>query len=86
MPRETSGLMPTRIINSLKRLMKSRQITYRELGRRIRLSEASVKRIFSRATLTLARLDDICLSRGDQLGRCASNRMAKDHAASGSCR
>ena len=60
MPRETSGLMPTRIINSLKRLMKSRQITYRELGRRIRLSEASVKRIFSRATLTLARLDDIC--------------------------
>jgi DNA-binding Xre family transcriptional regulator len=60
MPRETSGLMPTRIINSLKRLMKSRQITYRELARRIQLSEASVKRIFSRATLTLARLDDIC--------------------------
>jgi DNA-binding Xre family transcriptional regulator len=60
MPRETSGLMPTRIINSLKRLMKSRQITYRELARRIQLSEASVKRIFSRATLTLVRLDDIC--------------------------
>ena len=60
MPRETSGLMPTRIINSLKRLMKSREITYRELARRIQLSEASVKRIFSRATLTLARLDDIC--------------------------
>ncbi len=60
MPTETSGLMPTRIINSLKRLMKSRQITYRELARRIQLSEASVKRIFSRATLTLARLDDIC--------------------------
>jgi DNA-binding Xre family transcriptional regulator len=60
MPRETSGLMPTRIINSLKRLMKSRQITYRELARRIQLSEASVKRIFSRATMTLARLDDIC--------------------------
>jgi DNA-binding Xre family transcriptional regulator len=60
MPRETSGLMPTRIINSLKRLMRSRQITYRELARRIQLSEASVKRIFSRATLTLARLDDIC--------------------------
>ena len=38
MPRETSGLMPTRIINSLKRLMKSRQITYRELARRIQLS------------------------------------------------
>ena len=52
--------MPARIINSLKRVMKSRQVTYRELARRIHLSEASVKRIFSRATLTLARLDDIC--------------------------
>lgn len=40
--------------------MRSRQITYRELARRVRLSEASVKRIFSRATLTLTRLDDIC--------------------------
>ena len=57
----TSGnLMPARIMTSLKAIMKSRQITYRELARRIRLSEASVKRIFSRATLTLTRLDDIC--------------------------
>jgi DNA-binding Xre family transcriptional regulator len=40
--------------------MKSRQMTYLELARRIHLSEASVKRIFSRATLTLDRLDDIC--------------------------
>ena len=57
----TNGnLMPTRIMTSLKALMKSRQITYSELARRLRLSEASIKRIFSRATLTLARLDDIC--------------------------
>jgi DNA-binding Xre family transcriptional regulator len=56
----TGTLMPTRIMTSLKAIMKSRQITYRELARRIRLSEASVKRIFSRATLTLTRLDDIC--------------------------
>ncbi len=60
MPVSKSGLMPARIINSLKRVMKSRQVTYRELAQRIHLSEASVKRIFSRATLTLARLDDIC--------------------------
>jgi len=52
--------MPTRIVTSLKRVMKSRQITYLELARRIHLSEASIKRIFSRATLTLDRLDDIC--------------------------
>ena len=40
----TNGnLMPTRIMTSLKAIMKSRQITYRELAQRIRLSEASVK-------------------------------------------
>ncbi len=60
MPRPDSGLMPARIINSLKRVMKSRQVTYRELAGRIHLSEASVKRIFSRETLTLARLGEIC--------------------------
>ena len=57
----TSGnVTPARIMTSLKAVMKSRQITYRDLARRIRLSEASVKRIFSRSTLTLARLDEIC--------------------------
>lgn len=54
------SLMPARIMTSLKRVMKSRQVTYRDLAQRIALSEASVKRIFSRATLTLARLDEIC--------------------------
>lgn len=51
---------PARIMSSLKAIMKSRQVTYRDLARQIRLSEASVKRIFSRSTLTLARLDEIC--------------------------
>jgi DNA-binding Xre family transcriptional regulator len=49
-----------RIMTSLKRIMKSREITYAELGRRIQLSEASIKRIFSHATLSLERLDEIC--------------------------
>jgi DNA-binding Xre family transcriptional regulator len=68
MPAANSGLMPVRIITSLKRVMKSRQITYRELARRIALSEASVKRIFSRATMTLARLDEICQALDISLG------------------
>ena len=50
----------SRIMASLKRLMRARAITYAQLGKRIDLSEASVKRIFSRATMTLARLDQIC--------------------------
>ena len=49
-----------RIVSSLKRIMKSRGVTYAQLGREIRLSEPSVKRILSRATLNLHRLEQIC--------------------------
>jgi DNA-binding Xre family transcriptional regulator len=51
-----------RIMMNLKRMMKSRAVTYRELARRIDLSEASVKRIFSRSSLSLARLEQISLA------------------------
>lgn len=81
----TNGsLMPTRIMTSLKAVMKSRQITYSELARRIGLSEASVKRIFSRATLTLARLDDICQALEVSLGEVVrlANERSADHPES----
>ncbi|MGH8620936.1 MAG: helix-turn-helix domain-containing protein, partial [Burkholderiales bacterium] len=48
------------ITAALKQVLKARSITYAELARRIRLSEASVKRLFSHGTFTLARLDQIC--------------------------
>jgi DNA-binding Xre family transcriptional regulator len=49
-----------RIVSSLKRIMKSRAMTYAQLARDIGLSEPSVKRILSRQTLTLNRLAQIC--------------------------
>lgn len=49
-----------RIVQTLKRLMKSRAKTYKQLARQIDLSEVSVKRIFSRSSLSLARLEQIC--------------------------
>lgn len=49
-----------RIVSSLKRIMKSRGVTYAQLARDIRLSEPSIKRILSRATLSLHRLEQIC--------------------------
>jgi transcriptional regulator with XRE-family HTH domain len=52
--------MSMRIVNGLKLAMKARRVTYGELGRRIQLSEPSVKRILSRGTLTIVRLDEIC--------------------------
>jgi DNA-binding Xre family transcriptional regulator len=48
------------LIEALKRYLKMRGITYLALARRINLSEASVKRIFARGTLTLRRLEQIC--------------------------
>ena len=55
-----SAVETTRIVRELKRLLKARGVTYADLGRRIGLSEASVKRIFSRRTMTLGRLERIC--------------------------
>jgi DNA-binding Xre family transcriptional regulator len=60
MPEAGRGGAAARVMMSLKLIMRSRQVTYAELGRRIRLSEASMKRIFSRATLSLVRLEQIC--------------------------
>jgi transcriptional regulator with XRE-family HTH domain len=44
------------LLDALKRVLKSRRITYAELARKIGLSEASVKRLFSQRTFTLQRL------------------------------
>ena len=47
------------LIDALKRVLKSRHITYAELARRIGMSEASVKRLFSQRTFTLNRLEQV---------------------------
>jgi DNA-binding Xre family transcriptional regulator len=49
-----------RLIEALKRVLKTRGITYAALAEGLSLSEASVKRLFSERTFTLQRLDDIC--------------------------
>lgn len=47
------------LIDALKRILRSRRVTYADLARRIGLSEASVKRLFSQRTFTLARLQQV---------------------------
>ncbi|TFW10604.1 XRE family transcriptional regulator [Oxalobacteraceae bacterium OM1] len=49
----------TALVDSLKRELKARGITYADLAARIGMSEASVKRMFSQKNFTLQRLDDI---------------------------
>jgi transcriptional regulator with XRE-family HTH domain len=48
------------IVANLKTALRTRGVTYSELARRIGLSEPSVKRVLSRGTLTLRRLEQIC--------------------------
>ena len=47
------------LVDNLKRLLKSRGVTYSALATRIDMSEASVKRMFSQKNFTLQRLDQI---------------------------
>lgn len=49
-----------RLLETLKHYLKIQGITYRILGQRLKLSESSVKRLFSDQSLSLKRLEKIC--------------------------
>ena len=48
------------LVESLKRELRSRDITYARVAKHLGMSEASVKRMFARKEFTLSRLDKIC--------------------------
>ncbi len=50
----------TKLLNTLKKCLKAKGITYRQLGEAMELSEASIKRLFSEQTFSLKRLEEIC--------------------------
>ena len=49
-----------RLIETLKKVIKSRGLTYKDLAKSLKLSEANLKRAFSKQTFTLQRLEAIC--------------------------
>lgn len=49
-----------RLLSTLKKCLKAKGITYRELAEKLHLSEASIKRLFSEQTFSLQRLEEIC--------------------------
>ena len=64
------------IIDVLKRSLKTRGLTYKDVARRVGLSEGSIKRVFSEETFTLQRLESICTAIGismSELVRSATN-------------
>ena len=48
------------VCETLKRLLKTKNITYKQLAEELDLSEANIKRVFSTQTFTLDRLEEIC--------------------------
>jgi transcriptional regulator with XRE-family HTH domain len=67
------------LVDALKRILKAKGLTYADIARGLDLSEASVKRIFSRREFTLERLDEVCGIAGvdfAELARAASEQAA----------
>ena len=70
------------LVDSLKRTLKARGITYAALARQLDISEATVKRMFSTGAITLKRLDEICQALDLGLAELASEaRSGRDPLA-----
>jgi hypothetical protein len=66
------------LVDSLKRELRARNITYAAVARRLGMSEASVKRMFAQRQFTLARLDAICDLAGMEFSDLARALGAQD--------
>jgi transcriptional regulator with XRE-family HTH domain len=55
------------LVDALKRLLKGKGMTYATVAQGLDISEASVKRMFSRRDFTLQRLEDVCRLAGIEL-------------------
>ena len=64
------------LVDTLKRLLKARGITYGDLAARIDMSEASVKRMFSQKNFTLQRLDEILAAGGIEFDELSAAQSA----------
>jgi transcriptional regulator with XRE-family HTH domain len=69
------------IVQVLKRSLKTRGFTYRDIAKRLGLSEASVKRVFAAKSFTLQRLESICAAIGISMAELV--RLASETHESG---
>jgi transcriptional regulator with XRE-family HTH domain len=47
------------LVEALKKTLRARGVTYRQLAGKLGLSEPTIKRMFSRGTFTLARIEQM---------------------------
>ncbi len=69
------------LVDALKRLLKAHGVTYAKVAAGLGLSEASVKRMFSRRDFTLQRLEDVCRVVGIDFGDLARALADEDAGA-----
>src|SRR5580765_403656 len=62
--RNGGNVQASSLVDALKRMLKGQGLTYADLAAALDLSEASIKRMFSRRDFTLQRLEDICRMAG----------------------
>lgn len=55
------------LVKPLKRLLKEKGINYKELGRKLKLSESSVKKVLTAQDCSLSRLNELCAAVGVSL-------------------
>jgi transcriptional regulator with XRE-family HTH domain len=67
------------MVEALKRTLKARKMTYGQVAKALRMSEASVKRMFSRNHFTLVRLDRVC-----ELAKTSLSELAREVDSAGS--
>src|SRR5204862_7975959 len=66
------------LVENLKRELRARNITYAAVAKRLAMSEASVKRMFSQKEFTLSRIDAICEVAGIEFSDLARSLGAPD--------
>jgi transcriptional regulator with XRE-family HTH domain len=68
----------TVIVDSIKRRLKAQGITYRDLAKKLGLSEPTIKRDLTRGDFTLKRLDEICDILGVTVADLANDESARE--------
>ena len=68
----------SRIVATLKRELKTRGMTYRDVADRLGLSESAIKHMFSTGNFSLRRLDDLCEVIALDLGELVSLSEAQE--------
>jgi len=65
------------LIQTLKQVLQQQQITYAQVAKGLNISEASVKRMFSKASFTLDRLESVCKIAGLTIAELATISSTK---------